>query len=333
MFTVLDGDKLLPKKLLLIINPKSGVTSIKNTLIDILEVFGIWNYSVSVHLTRFSGDAIGVITERAHEYDLIVCCGGDGTINEAFSALSHLKDAPPLGIIPCGTTNDFAYSLSIPTDPIAAANTICAGTEFSCDCGSLNGRAFSYAAAFGLFTNVTYETPQESKNLLGRTAYFLEAIKSLPAYSPYTMKIENEDGIYEGEYILGMITNTVSIGGLRSFFSSIAELDDGYLEVTLVKAPKTFADFQKAIAILTKTTPLETEITDFLTVVRAKKLHITSDDDIPWTLDGEEGGVFRDITIEVVPNAVKIMVDEEHIKLSSESSAGSRVIKKPKRLS
>lgn len=301
----------MKKKLLLIINPRSGTTAIGSSILDILEIFGLWNFDVTVHITRYSSDATNTILERAKEFDVIVCCGGDGTVNEAFSALSKIKDAPPLGIIPCGTTNDFAYSLAIPTDPIAAANTICSGKTFKCDCGSLNGKVFAYVAAFGLFASVTYETAQEAKNILGRTAYVLEAIRSLPEYTTHNIKLESDEGSFEGEYFLGMITNTVSVGGFRSIFSSIAELNDGFLEVTLVKAPKTFADFQKAMSILTKVTPLETEVSDFLTVFHTKKLHITSNDDIPWSLDGEEGGVFKDLTIEVIPNAVTILTDVE----------------------
>ncbi|MCL1830673.1 MAG: diacylglycerol kinase family lipid kinase [Oscillospiraceae bacterium] len=321
----------MSKKLFLVINPKSGAATLGNHLIDILEIFGIWNYEVSIHITRFGGDAEIVIAERASDFDLIVCCGGDGMINEAFSALSSLENAPPLGIIPSGTTNDFAFSLALPTNPIAAANTICTGTEFLCDCGTVNGRVFAYVAAFGLFTNVTYETPQESKNLLGRTAYILEAIRSLPEYAPYEIKLESAEGSFEGEYILGMITNTVSIGGLRTFFSSIAELNDGYLEVTLVKAPKTFADFQKAMAILTKATPLETEITDFLTVVRTKHLSITSKEDISFTLDGEEGGVYQNLVIEVIPHAVSVIIDNEYSIQSESDILLSRRIKRNRR--
>ena len=308
----------MPSKLLLIINPKSGTSAIRGSVIDILDVFGMWNYDVSVHITRFNGDAIEVINERAAEFDLIVVCGGDGTVNEAFSALSGIKNAPRLGIIPCGTTNDFAYTLSLPTDPIAAANIICNGIPFHCDCGKLNGRVFSYAAAFGLFTSVTYETPQISKNLLGRTAYLLEAIRSLPMNTAHSITVSSDEGVFEGEYILGMITNTVSIGGIRSLFSSIAQLNDGYLEVTLLKTAKTFADVQKAMSILARITPLETLNSDFLTVFRTKKLHISSTENISWTVDGEEGGTYKDLTIEAIPNAVTIMIGEDTKLLLSE---------------
>ena len=303
----------MKRRLLLIINARSGTASIKNRLLDIIELFVIWEYDVTVHTTLRKGDAADHIRNRAADFDLIVCCGGDGTVNEAFSALSSMKNPPPLGLIPSGTTNDFAHSLSIPTNPIDAAQVICSGKPFICDCGRFGDQIFTYAAAFGLFTNITYETPQESKNILGRAAYVLEAIKNLPSYSPYRLRLDCEQGSFEGDYILGMVSNTVSIGGFRNFFQTVAELDDGLLEVTLVKMPRTLADYQKVINVLLGIDRVESSTLDFLTFVTTKKARITSEELISWTLDGEEGGIHNDIDIEVIPSAVPVIISKEAV--------------------
>jgi len=301
----------LRRRLLLIINARSGTAAIKNRLLDVLELFVLWEYDVTVHTTQRKGDAARQIRDRAADFDLVVCCGGDGTVNESFSALSSIQNPPPLGIIPCGTTNDFAHSLSIPTDPIDAAQTICSGKPFMCDCGLFGSQVFTYAAAFGLFTNVTYETPQGNKNILGRAAYVIEAIKNLPTYTPYRIKLDCEQGSFEGEYILGMITNTVSIGGFRNIFQTVAKLDDGLLEVTLIKLPRTLADYQKVVNILVGIDRMEPSISDFLTVVSTKRARITSGEEISWTLDGEEGGIHSEIDIEVLPHTVPVIIAED----------------------
>ena len=301
----------MKRRLLLIINARSGTAAIKNRLLDVIELFVIWEFDVTVHTTRHKGDAADQIRSRASDFDVIVCCGGDGTINEAFSVLSSMKDPPPLGVIPSGTTNDFAHSLSIPVDPIDAAQAICVGKPFICDCGVFGGRAFTYAAAFGVFTNITYETPQENKNQLGRAAYVIEAIKSLPSYEPYHVRLECDKGNFEGDYILGMATNTISIAGFRNIFQSVADLGDGFMEISLVKMPKTLAEYQKVINILVGIERVEYVVSDFLTVVPATWARVSSDKDISWTVDGEEGGIHRDVEIEMIPRAVPIIIAED----------------------
>ncbi len=301
----------MKRRLFLIVNPKSGTASIKNRILDIIETFVLWDFEVTVHTTTGPGDAAKQIKERAMDFDQIVCCGGDGIINEAFSSLAFMPDAPPLGLIPTGTTNDFSHSLMIPTDPLSAVRTVCEGTSFDSDCGLFGERVFTYAAAFGLFTNVTYETPQKQKNLLGRAAYVLEAIKNLPSYTPYHLEIDCDQGHFEGEYILGMITNTVSIGGFRKLFHNIAELDDGLLEVTLIKLPKKLADYQKVINVLIGTDHFDYSNSDFLTVISTNELRLKSKENIAWTLDGEEGGIQNDVVIKVLPNAVRVTVAKD----------------------
>ena len=301
----------MKRKLFLIINARSGTAAIKNKLLDVLETFVLWNFEVSVHITMRQGDAMEQISKRARDFDVIVCCGGDGTINESFSALSSMSDPPPLGLIPSGTTNDFSHTLSIPDDPIEAVEIICSGKPFACDCGLFGSRIFTYSAAFGVFTNVPYETPQEQKNLLGRAAYALEAIKNIQAFSPFNIRAECKQGVFEGEYILGMITNTKSIAGFRNVFTDIAKLDDGLMEVTLVKNPKTFSDFQTVLNVLTGIERLSPVQSDFLTVFSTGELDIQSDDPIPWTLDGEEGGILGNVGLKVLPKAVSVMVKQD----------------------
>ena len=298
------------RRLFLVLNPRSGRASVKRRITDIIEVFGAEEYEVTVHVTRHKGDAADRIRERGMNFDLIVCCGGDGTVKESFEALSFMPNAPPLGIIPTGTTNDYANSLSMPNDPVEAARTICNGTPFDCDCGMLGGQVFAFAAAFGIFTDITYETPQANKNQLGRAAYILEAIKNLPSYSPYHITADCEQGRFEGEYILGMVTNTISIGGFKNIFLPVAKLNDGLLELTLLKAPKTLADYQQIANILLGMERVGAVPSDMLTVVSTDRVHIKSSDSISWTLDGEEGGAYDETIVEALPCAVSVITAE-----------------------
>lgn len=294
------------QRLLFIINPGAGRGDIRKYLLSVIDVFVCCSIRVEVVTTRCEGDAARIVQELGSRFDTVVCCGGDGTVNEVVSGIVSLKKKPRLGIIPTGTTNDFSHTIGMPKEPVKAAQAICDGEAFLCDTGTLNAKPFIYVAAFGLFTDITYETAQEQKQLFGGAAYVFEAIRNFTSYSPYNITLQYEGGVISGEYMLCMVSNSVSMAGFRRMFDNMAHLDDGLFEVTLIKPPKTINELQKALNILLSIEPVDNN-SDFLTVFSAKELSISSNRSIPWTVDGQNAGQHRTAELKVCAGSVEII--------------------------
>lgn len=295
------------KKLLFVVNGHSGKGQIKNKLLDIIDIMIKEGYHVQVHTTQEREDATKVVREQAKYYDLVVCSGGDGTLDEAVTGMMQSEVRTPLGYIPAGSTNDFANSLEIPKDMIQAAKTAVLGVPFSCDVGEFNGDYFIYVAAFGIFTDVTYATSQELKNALGHVAYILEGAKRLYTIKTYHMRVEYDGNEIEGDFLLGMITNSTSVGGFKNMTGKDVKLDDGMFEVTLIHKPKNIIELNTIIASLTN---LKDE-TDLIDSFRAESVKFYSEEEIPWTLDGEFGGDHKEVQIKDHCKAVDIMINEK----------------------
>ena len=295
------------KKLLFVVNGHSGKGQIKNKLLDIIDIMIKEGYHVQVHTTQEREDATKVVREQAKYYDLVVCSGGDGTLDEAVRGMMQSEVRTPLGYIPAGSTNDFANSLEIPKDMIQAAKTAVLGVPFSCDVGEFNGDYFIYVAAFGIFTDVSYATSQELKNALGHVAYILEGAKRLHTIKSYHMRVEYDGNEIEGDFLLGMITNSTSVGGFKNMTGKDVKLDDGLFEVTLIHKPKNIIELNTIIASLTN---LKDE-TDLIDSFRADSVKFYSEEEIPWTLDGEFGGDHKEVQIKDHCKAVDIMINEK----------------------
>jgi len=294
------------KKLLFVVNGHSGKGQIKNKLLDIIDIMIKEGYHVQVHTTQEREDATKVVREQAKYYDLVVCSGGDGTLDEAVTGMMQSEVRTPLGYIPAGSTNDFANSLEIPKDMIQAAKTAVLGVPFSCDVGEFNGDYFIYVAAFGIFTDVSYATSQELKNALGHVAYILEGAKRLHTIKSYHMRVEYDGNEIEGDFLLGMITNSTSVGGFKNMTGKDVKLDDGMFEVTLIHKPKNIIELNTIIASLTN---LKDE-TDLIDSFRADSVKFYSEEEIPWTLDGEFGD-HKEVQIKDHCKAVDIMINEK----------------------
>ena len=295
------------KKLLFVVNGHSGKGQIKNKLLDIIDIMIKEGYHVQVHTTQEREDATKVVREQAKYYDLVVCSGGDGTLDEAVTGMMQSEVRTPLGYIPAGSTNDLANSLEIPKDMIQAAKTAVLGVPFSCDVGEFNGDYFIYVAAFGIFTDVSYATSQELKNALGHVAYILEGAKRLHTIKSYHMRVEYDGNEIEGDFLLGMITNSTSVGGFKNMTGKDVKLDDGMFEVTLIHKPKNIIELNTIIASLTN---LKDE-TDLIDSFRADSVKFYSEEEIPWTLDGEFGGDHKEVQIKDHCKAVDIMINEK----------------------
>lgn len=294
----------MAKSLLFLVNPKAGKAEIKNNILDIIDTFVKKDWKVSVRTTQYSGEIIDIIQAEADNYDMMVCSGGDGTLNEAVGGLLQADCRPILGYIPAGTTNDFAVSLGIPRNAQQAADVIVNGELFPCDVGLFNERHFVYVAAFGAFTEVSYSTPQQFKNALGRAAYILEGIKHLAEIKSYQMTVEHNGEQIHGEFIFGMISNSTSVGGFKMNSKANVSMNDGLLEVLLVKKPRNPVELQNAIGALL----LNDFNNECLYMFHTSELRIYSNEEISWTLDGEFGGSLQNVRIQVEHKAYEIMV-------------------------
>ena len=298
-------DKML-KKALFIVNPHAGKEQIKYHLLSIVDILVKAGYTVTVYTTQCQGDAIRAVRERERDYELVVCSGGDGTLDEIVTGMIQSGFRTKIGYIPAGSTNDFANSLKLPSTMNKAAKIIAAGHPFACDIGIFNHDVFVYVAAFGIFTEVSYETPQEMKNMLGHTAYLLEGMKQIQNIKSYHMKVTYDDNMIEGEFIYGMITNSYSIGGIRNITGKDVALNDGLFEVTLIKRPNSLIELNKTLAALVSDKIDAECMYSFKTAF----LKIESDQEVAWTLDGEFGGKHKNVELTNKQEAVDIIVQE-----------------------
>ncbi len=295
------------KKMLFVFNPRSGKGLIRNKLLDIIDTFVKGGYEVMVHPTQGPRDGYQMVKEMVQGMDLIVCSGGDGTLDEVVTGLMEVKATVPLGYIPAGSTNDFAASLDISRDMVAAARDIMEGQLYSCDVGAFNEDTFVYIAAFGLFTDVSYQTSQHLKNLLGHLAYVMEGAKRIFDVKSYWMRVETKDRVLEGEYIYGMITNSHSVGGFKHLTGTDVEMDDGLFEVTLIKKPRNPLELNEIIASLLNAS----DNTEMIDAFKADRLTIQSLESIAWTLDGEYGGDHTHVEITNKKQALDILINPQ----------------------
>ena len=274
------------KKLLFVFNPKSGMGLIKNHLLEIVDVMVKAGYDPTVYPTQARGDATRKVKESGAEYDRIVCSGGDGTLDEVVTGMREADLHMPLGYIPAGSTNDFARTLGIPSDMVKAAHIAVGEHIFPCDVGQFNDDTFIYIAGFGLFTEISYETPQELKNIFGHAAYILSAARSLAAIPSYLMQVEANGEVIQDRFIYGMITNSVSVAGFKGLTGKDVKLDDGEFEVTLVKSPTNPFELTEIMEYLTG---IISE-TDMVYSFKTSHIRVRSRSSVTWTMDGENGG-------------------------------------------
>ena len=292
------------KKMLFVINPYAGMRKANRYLLDMISIFNRGGYQVDVHITEAPGDAQTVVSQRAGEVDLVVCCGGDGTFNEAVSGLLHSGVDIPMGYIPAGSTNDFATSLDLAMDPVKAAQRLVTGQPEYFDVGSFNGRHFTYVASFGAFTKASYETPQNVKNALGHAAYILGGIQELSQLrSKVHMRLELDGEVLEDDFIFGAICNSTSMGGILKLDPKQVDLQDGLFEVLLVRFPQDITEVGECIQAVQK----QTYNCKMMTFRSAKTIKITAEPNTAWTLDGEMDPGAEEIQIDNLYHAIRLV--------------------------
>ena len=290
-------------KVLFIFNPHSGKGLIRNDLLEIVDIMVKASYEVTIYTTQYQGDAISKVEKEAKNFDRIICSGGDGTLDEVVTGLIKSGVDIPVGYIPAGSTNDFANSLEIPKGMVEAAAVAVTDQRFPCDVGYFNGDTFVYVAAFGLFTEVSYQTSQELKNILGHVAYILEGAKSLHDISSHKMQVEHDGIVIQDDFIYGMVTNSVSVGGFKGITGSDVHLDDGVFEVTLIKNPRNPIELNEILACLTSLI----DDSDLIYSFKTNEIKFTSKEPVGWTLDGEFGGEHTELTIKNLQKRIEII--------------------------
>lgn len=293
------------KKVLLVVNPVSGKMKAKTTLFSVVSALQEGGMITTVRLTESRGDAVRFAANaKAEGYDMVIAFGGDGTLNEVISGLMTNEERLPLGYIPAGSTNDFAQSMKLSSQPSKAAQHIAEGEPHCIDVGCFNGeRFFTYVAGFGAFTSTSYSVPQEVKNYLGHFAYVLSGVGELGSIRSYNAKIELDDITVEGDYIFVSVTNSKSVAGIVKLKDDLVDMCDGMFEIALVKMPRNLIELNKIVTAIT-TSNFENGGIEFY---KSSKIKITSEEKLDWTLDGEHAESYGEVVIENVNKAIKFV--------------------------
>lgn len=291
---MLDYQEL--KHLLFIINPVSGKKLGLRYLPDIIKLFFDYGYIVTTMVTAHRGDAAQFAEDCAGDYDLLVCIGGDGTLNEVVTGLARGGVSMEFGYIPTGSTNDFAACHGLSSDVMTAAENIMKGSVTRFDLGRFGDGYFTYVAAFGAFSWLSYTTPQNLKNLFGHSAYILDAVHDLNKVKPQWMSFFANNRVYEGDYIFGAVCSSTSVAGLFQLPGEIVDTGDGKFEVLLVRNPPTIIEYQEIVRALLEqdygsSSYVEFFQTDRMTV-DARKKHTD------WSLDGEHAVAPQHVVVE-----------------------------------
>lgn len=296
----------------LIINFYAGTLAQGNGVTEILDEMTKLGARLEVYRSRAIGDAKILAAKHGLRADLIVCAGGDGTLNEVVSGLMTLKNPPPLGYIAAGTTCDFARTLHLPiADYRAAAKILSEGAPVPLDIGRMNDLHFVYVASFGAFTTVASDTSHKMKKAWGHLAYLIEGLRSLPSIKPIRVEVEMDDETIDDELIFGAVTNSTSIGGLLRIAERNVLMDDGKFEVLLIRSPQNPLDAANLVSALINQDFTNKHIHFFST----NKLKLRLPEAIRWTIDGEDAGAQEEVSIENIKQALKIVIPVSEAEL------------------
>ena len=291
------------KRLLFIMNPFAGQKKANKVLPEILMLFTEAGYEINICMTTGPGAATRLAAERGGDVDLVVCCGGDGTLNETISGLLMAGLNVPVGYIPSGTTNDFASSLKLSHNPVQAARDIIEGQPVPYDIGKFGDRYFSYVASFGAFTKSSYAVPQTVKNALGHMAYVLGGISELSQIRNEHVRMEIDGEVVEDDFLFGAICNSTSVGGILTLPPDRVDMRDGIFEVMLIRAARNLNEITECILAVQN----QEYNCGMITFLPARKIKITTDPFMAWTLDGEKADGYQEITVENLHHAIRIM--------------------------
>ena len=295
------------KRLLFILNPQAGQRKANRFMPDMIRLFIEAGYRCEPYVTGAAGEATRVIARCPRKYDLVVCAGGDGTLNETVSGMMAAGMDCPVGYVPCGTTNDYAASIGLSPDVMQATQDILNGRVQTVDVGRFNGRYFIYTATCGAFAKASYATPQAAKNVLGHAAYVFAGIRDLTAIKPFHMRVRADELALEDDFVFCSVTNSTSVGGIIQLDSQLVALNDGRFEVTMVRNPVNPAQLSSIIVGLTT----QSVPNDMIHFFSAKRISIECDESVEWTLDGEREAATDSVSMENLHSAVRIMIPRD----------------------
>lgn len=293
----------MSKRLLLVLNPTSGKRAGKRHLADVVDRFCRADYIPTVFVTSSRGDARRIVRAHGGEADLVVCLGGDGTFNEVVSGLLEGGHTTPIGYIPCGSTNDFASAIGLDKAITNAITAVLEGEPHTYDVGQFGDRYFSYVASFGIFSRTSYATPQNVKNALGHLAYLLEGVKELFDIHPWHVKVEVDGTVIEDDYLFGAVSNSTSVGGVLTLDPDAVNMNDGLLELLLVKMPRNAVELSDCIRALAE----HRYDTDTITFLNGSDFTVTADPAMEWSLDGEWGSGAATLSIRNLKDAITLI--------------------------
>ena len=292
------------KKMLFIMNPISGQKKAAKYLPEIISLFNRADYEVITHMTLGQGDATRIAQSLGGSVDVVVCCGGDGTLNETITGLLENDIHVPVCYIPSGSTNDLANSLKLSSNPLKAAQDILEGTPAVYDVGKFGSRYFSYVASFGAFTQTSYTTPQSIKNLLGHTAYVLSGISELSQIRKEHVRMEIDGEIVEDDFLFGAISNSTSVGGVLTLDPKVVNMSDGLLEILLVRAPHNLTEITECLQAFQAQDYNNCAMVTFRS---ARRIRILANPSMLWTLDGEREEGHWEVVAENLHHAIRLI--------------------------
>ena len=297
----------MEKNLMMLVNPAAGRSMNSPALGTVVSRLCQNGFQPTVYYTTHAGAARELTREHAMRYDRMLCLGGDGTLSDVIAGLMDLpeEERPPLGYIPMGTANDVATTLGLPMrQPAKGVAQYLQGAPLPYDVGEMDSVGyFTYIAAFGAFTAVSYKTDQELKHMLGHAAYVLEGLNSLTSIKSYHARVTHDDGELEGDFIYGALSNALSVGGMVKMDRKLVNLSDGKFELLLVHRPATPGDTAAIISGILA----QDYSGSCLTVIQSSRVRFEFDEAVPWTRDGEDGGEHKALELRCHPRAVSII--------------------------
>ncbi len=292
-------------RVMMIVNPKSGKSRPYFSAGKVADMFAENQMEVAVYFTAPEYKADYLIREHIDEFDILACCGGDGTISEAISGMMACEENKPMGYIPAGTTNDLARSLGISTNMTRAARSIIFDDPHPLDVGSFDEEYFIYIASFGAFTEVSYETPQAAKNLFGHFAYLLHAVQCMHKIRSYHLKVKTDERRVEGDFIFGAVTNSTSVAGIFQYPEKYVDFADGKYEILLIKKPKNIWTALSILITMLRKSYRHDNIIRF----KASDIRVISEEPLDWSVDGEHKTGGLEVHIQNNPRAVSLIMN------------------------
>lgn len=293
------------KRARLIYNPTSGREEMKRRLPEILQRLEYGGFETSTHATIGEGDATIAAAEAIERgFDAIIAAGGDGTLYEVINGMSEKHNRPPLGIVPVGTTNDFARALGIPKHWEYAVDLIVQQHTRGIDVGRVNQKYFINIAGGGSMTELTYEVPSKLKTMLGQLAYYMKGLEKLPRLRPTELSIRSNEAIVHEEVMMFLVCNSNSVGGFEKLAPE-ASMSDGLLDVFILRKCN-LAEFVRIVSSALRGEHINDP---HIIYFQTQSVQVTSPDYVQLNLDGEFGGTLPCV-ISVLPEHLQIYVDE-----------------------